>query len=98
MEAIRLVKEDGFSINKACSALNEVKVNLVPRMTLSDRLKKDNPTTKPPLGRPQELSEAVELALVKCLEMCAEFQYPMKRRDFQDLVQSYCVEHSIKTR
>jgi hypothetical protein len=46
----------------------------------------------------KELSPAVEEALVKCLEMCAEFQYPLKRKDLQDLVQSYVVEHNIQTR
>lgn len=46
----------------------------------------------------KELSHEVEEALVKCLEMCSEFQYPLKRRDLQDLVQSYLVEHNIKTR
>jgi hypothetical protein len=46
----------------------------------------------------KELSPLVEEALVKCLEMCAEFQYPLKRTDLQDLVQSYLVEHNIQTR
>lgn len=98
VEAIRLVQEEDYSILRACKVTNTVKINEVPRMTLSDRLKKENPTDKPSLGRPQELSEVVEEALVKCLEMCSEFQYPMKRRDLQDLVQSYCVEHSVPTR
>ncbi len=31
----------------------------------------------------QELSKEVEEALVKCLEMCADFNYPMMRRDLQ---------------
>jgi hypothetical protein len=30
--------------------------------------------------------------------MCSEFQYPLKRSDLQDLVQSYVVEHNIDTR
>jgi hypothetical protein len=67
-------------------------------MTLADRLKRDLPNKQPALGRPVELSKAVEEALVKCLVICAKFQYPMKRKDLQDIVQSYCVEHSVKTR
>jgi hypothetical protein len=67
-------------------------------MTLVDRLKREEPTKKPHIGRPQELSEEVEKALVKCLKMCSEFQYPMRKRDLQNLVQSYCVEHNVKTR
>jgi hypothetical protein len=67
-------------------------------MTLSDRLRRLDPTEKPSIGRPQELSKKVEEALVKCLQLCAEFQYPMRKRDLQDLVQSYCVEHNVKTR
>jgi hypothetical protein len=46
----------------------------------------------------KELSPAVEEALVKCLEMCAEFQYPLKRKDLQDLVQSYVIEQNVQTR
>jgi hypothetical protein len=46
----------------------------------------------------KELTPVVEEALVKCLEMCAEFNYPMRKRDLQDLVQSYCVEHEVTTR
>jgi hypothetical protein len=48
-------------------------------MTLSDRLKSAAPAKTPVLGRPQELSKATEEALVKCLEMCAKFNYPMGR-------------------
>ncbi len=44
------------------------------------------------------MSRDVEEVLVQCLEMCAEFQYPLKKRDLQDLVQSYCVTNSVKTR
>jgi DDE superfamily endonuclease len=65
-------------------------------MTLYDRLQR--PDVVPLLGRPQQLSPAVEEALVTCLEMCAEFQYPMKKRQLQDLVQSYCTEHDVQTR
>ena len=78
--------------------LNNVKKNEVPRMTLSDRLKTAAPAKTPVLGRPQELSKATEEALVKCLEMCAEFNYPMGKKKLQNLVQSYCVEHQVKTR
>jgi hypothetical protein len=40
----------------------------------------------------------VEEALVSCLEVCAEFNFPMGKRKLQDLVQSYCVEQSVPTR
>ncbi len=70
----------------------------IRRMTLSDRLRSDMPTVKPALGRPQELPIVVEEALVQCLEICAEFNYPMRKKNLQDLVQSYCVENGIKTR
>jgi hypothetical protein len=83
---------------KAAKYTNSVKKNPVPRTTLSDRLRKAQPTEAPALGRPQELPKAVEEALVVCLEMCAEFNYPMRKRDLQDLVQNYCVEHDVKTR
>jgi hypothetical protein len=98
LEAVRLVKSQGFSIMKAAKYTNSVKKNPVPRTTLSDRLRKAQPTEAPALGRPQELPKAVEEALVVCLEMCAEFNYPMRKRDLQDLVQNYCVEHDVKTR
>jgi transposase-like protein len=97
-EAVRLVKTMGYSIMKAAKHTNNVKKNAVPRMTLSDRLKRALPSDMPALGRPQELSAAVEEALVKCLELCAEFNYPMRKRDLQDLVQNYCVEKDVKTR
>lgn len=71
-EAMRLVREEEYSISSACLLVNAVKKNIVPRMTLSDRLKR--PDQRPPLGRPQELSPAVEEALVQCLEICAQFQ------------------------
>jgi hypothetical protein len=96
VEAMRLVREEDYSIKAASSFTNEVKINSVPRMTLSDRLKK--PYSHPPLGRRNELSEEVEEALVQCLEMCSEFQFPMKKRDLQDLVQAYCVEKDVNTR
>jgi hypothetical protein len=46
----------------------------------------------------KELSMAVEEALVKCLEMCADFNYPMGKKKLQNLVQSYCVENNVDTR
>ncbi len=46
----------------------------------------------------QVLSKAAEEALVKCLEVCSEFNYPLSRRDLQNLVQNYCVEHNVATR
>jgi transposase-like protein len=95
-EAVRLVKEEDYSISAASVATNSVKKNAVPRMTLSDRLRMDKPN--PSLGRPQELSPEVEEALVQCLEMCSEFQFPMRKRDLQDLVQAYCVENEVRTR
>lgn len=94
-EAIRLVKDEEWSAAQACLVINSVKKNVVPRMTLNDRLKTmDNPA----LGRPQELSRVVEEALVDCLVMCSEFQYPMKKKDLMDVVQSYCIEHEVVTR
>lgn len=87
VEALRLIREEGYSCVQAALVLNSVKVNIVPRMTLNDRLKREEPAKQPKLGRPQELSKAVEQALVKCLVLCAEFQFPMKKKDLQDLVQ-----------
>jgi len=49
-------------------------------MTLSDRLKSKKPSETSLLGRPIELEEEVEEALVKCLEVCADFNYPMRKR------------------
>jgi transposase-like protein len=54
LEAVRLVREEGYSKLKAASHINGVKRNAVPRMTLSDRLHSDQPARKPALGRPQE--------------------------------------------
>jgi hypothetical protein len=67
-------------------------------MTLSDRVRSNVPTAQPTLGRPQELPKVVEEALVRCLEICADFNYPLSKKNLQDLVQSYCVENGIKTR
>ena len=85
-EAVRLVKEDKMSMKKAALFINEIKKNAVPRITLMDRVKRDS---TPVVGRPLELKPEVEAALVKSLKMCAEFNYPMKKRDLQNLVQSY---------
>jgi hypothetical protein len=80
-EAIRLVKEEEFSISQASLVINRIKKNVVPRMTLSNRLKE--PQHTPALGRPQELPKAVEEALVECLVMCSEFQYPMRKKELK---------------
>jgi hypothetical protein len=53
LEAIRLVKQEDYSISCACEVINETKVNRIPRMTLSDRLRSDTPTKLPSVGRPQ---------------------------------------------
>jgi hypothetical protein len=66
-------------------------------MTLSDRLKKENPDKEPALGRPQVIDKVVEEALVKCLEICGSYNYPMRKKDLQDLIQAYCIEHGVKT-
>jgi hypothetical protein len=39
-EAVRLVKVEGYTIKRASKAINMVKENEVPRMTLSDCLKR----------------------------------------------------------
>lgn len=97
-EAVRLVQLENFSIKRAAATINIRKVNAVPRMTLSDTLRRADPEKLPKLGRPVELSEEVERALVNCLIKCAEFNYPMRKRDLQDLVQAYCTEHCVPTR
>jgi hypothetical protein len=71
--AVRLVRDEGWCVVAAAKEAE------VPRMTLSDRLKNyEDPTKLPAVGRPQELTRAEEEAIVKCLVMCAEFQYPMQ--------------------
>ena len=80
------------------SLINDVKQNAVPRTTLSDRLRKEKPQKAPDMGRPIELSPEVEESLVTCLKMCAAFNYPMRKRDLQNLVQAYCTEHGVETR
>jgi hypothetical protein len=98
VEAIRLVKEEEYSIKAAAALINDRKKKEIPRMTLSNRLRRTEPGKMPKMGRPAELRKEVEEALVKCLEICASFNYPMRKKDLQDLVQAYCVEHGIKTR
>jgi hypothetical protein len=53
LEAIRLVREEDFSCARACEVINDKKTNIVPRMSLNDRLRKDLPTKPIPMGRPQ---------------------------------------------
>jgi hypothetical protein len=53
LEAIRLVREEDYSCARACEAINDKKLNPVPRMTLNDRLNKNLPTKQPSMGRPQ---------------------------------------------
>jgi hypothetical protein len=53
LEAIRLVQQEDYSISRAALFINAVKENIVPRMSLSDRLRKGLAKT-PLLGRPQE--------------------------------------------
>lgn len=95
-EAIRLVLEEGMLVTDAALEINTTKKNVVKRTTLGDlvRAKRRAP---PPLGRPQELSAAVEISIVECLEMVAEFQFPMTKSKLQDLVQDYCEENSVET-
>jgi transposase-like protein len=90
--AVKLVREEGYSVAQAAKTAG------VPRMTLNDRINKPDPDKVPKVGRPQELSPVEEEAIVKCLCMCAEFQYPMRKRDLQLFVQDYVVENSIETR
>jgi hypothetical protein len=54
IEAVRLVKEEGYSCSSACEVINDIKLNKVPRMTLNDRLHKETPSKRPTMGRPQE--------------------------------------------
>ncbi len=61
MEAVRLVRENGYSVAAAAKASG------IPRMTLSNRLQKKDPMEDPKLGRPQELDKETEEAIVKCL-------------------------------
>lgn len=97
-EAIRLVVERNYTVKKASLTINSRKLNVVPRMTLNDRMHKKSPQKQPKIGRPVELSKETEEAIVKCLVLCGEYQYPMKRRDVRLLVQSYCLENGVETR
>lgn len=97
-EAVRLVTEEKMSVRAASMAINDIKINPVPRITLNDRMRRSSPVKAPTVGRPNELSEAEEEAIVKCLILCGEYQCPMKRIDVQKLIQSYCTENSIYTR
>ncbi len=91
-EAVRLVQESGYCIKRAALKMQ------VPRMTLSDRLNTKSPRKRVQLGRRPELSKEVELAIVKCLKVCAEYLYPMRKRDLQQLIQAYCTENNVITR
>ncbi len=97
-EAVRLVKEEDYSIQRAAKTTNRYKLNSVPRMTLANRLKLKDPYVKVALGRPQELSQEVEEALVKVLVKCGEYNYPLRKKDLQDIVQAYVTEHEVCTR
>lgn len=97
-EAVRLVLEENLSVKRASLAVNRVKLNVVPRMTLNDRMNRHSPVKLPPVGRPTELDADVEEAIVKCLVLCGEYQCPMKRIDVQKLIQSYCTENNVETR
>lgn len=91
--AVKLVQESGYSISKAA------RVCQVKRTTLNDRLLKYNdPQNAPKVGRPQELAPAEEEELVQCLSLCAEFQYPMRKRDVQKLVQEYVLANDVNVR
>jgi hypothetical protein len=61
------------SFSGACIAVSLIKVNSVPRMTQVDHLKSKEPIKETHISCPKELSKEVEMALVKCLQMCTEF-------------------------
>jgi hypothetical protein len=67
-------------------------------MTLNNRLQRKDSLEDPNLGRLQELDQATEEAFATWLTVYAEFQYPMTKRDVQNLVQQYCEEFSVETR
>jgi transposase-like protein len=91
-EAVRLVMEEGYSVAAAARAAG------VPRMILNDRVRSGQASKEPLIGRPQVLRKTVEEAIVKCLCLCAEFQYPMRKCDLQQLVQAYILENNVETR
>lgn len=95
-EAVRLVRMESYSKKHAALCINERKVNPVPRMTLVDRLAREAPLEVPKLGRPQVLSVEAEEGFVTCLEICAEFNYPMSKRMLQEFVQEYVTEKQIE--
>ncbi len=82
-EALRLVMEEGYSVAAAARAAG------VPRMILNDRVRSGQASEEPLIGQPQVLSKTVEEAIVKCLCLCAEFQYLMRN--------STCRHTSLKT-
>lgn len=93
LAAVHLVRNDGLSISKAAKTMG------VKRTTLNDRLLKyPDPEKTPMVGRPQELSAKEEEDIVECLTMCAEFQYPMRKKDIQKLVQAYVQENNVNVR
>lgn len=55
LEAVRLVREEEKTLTFAAACINHVKKNVVPRMTLSDRMKRmaRGIMDKPALGRQQ---------------------------------------------
>jgi hypothetical protein len=87
-EEVRLVTERGFSVAKTDVTIKRLKKNAVPRMTLHDRINTNKPVVQPKAGRLQELSPIMEQAIIKCLIMWSEFQYLMRKRDVQLLIQS----------
>jgi hypothetical protein len=54
LDALWLVRDEGFRKMKATSHINQIKRNPVLGMTLCDRLRNDQPASKPTLGRRQE--------------------------------------------
>ena len=40
----------------------------------------------------------MEESIVKCLEYCAEYNYPISRQGVKEMVQSYCIERGVNTR
>jgi hypothetical protein len=95
VEAVRLVTEEGYSIAKAAKAINSAMKNGVPRITLNDHTIIDKPLScQKASGAQPSCGEGY----CQCLIMCSEFQYPMRKRDVQWLVQSNCIEHNAETR
>jgi hypothetical protein len=59
LEAVRLIREQEFSVKKAMAYISDAKQNPVPRMTWMNRLARILPTAKPQMGRPMQLSKDV---------------------------------------